>query len=158
MGLFFDDDKKTQKKVTDENKIQLKKEELDIAKHSDRVGDVELSKDIVTERQVVDVPVTHEEVVIERKAVDHKPSDEPIGREEKIHIPVSEERVDVGKHTVVTGEVNARKQAIQEERHIDEPIRREEARVHTDGDSNIVRDELDRDRDDKDKDKDKGFF
>ncbi|HEX2939301.1 MAG TPA: YsnF/AvaK domain-containing protein [Ruminiclostridium sp.] len=153
MGLFFDDDKKSKKKITDENSIQLKKEELDISKHSDKIGDVELSKDIVTEHQVVDVPVTHEEVVIDRKAVDQKPSDEPIEHEEKIHIPVSEERVDVGKHTVVVGEVNARKQAVVENRHIDEPIRREEARVHTDGDSNIVRDELD-----SDKEKDKGFF
>ncbi|MDP4152212.1 MAG: YsnF/AvaK domain-containing protein [Bacillota bacterium] len=154
MGLFFDDVKKSKKKVTDENKIQLKKEELDIAKHLDKVGDVELSKDIVTERQIVDVPVTHEEVVIDRKAVDHKLSDEPIGHEEKIHIPVSEERVDVGKHTVIVGEVNARKQAVEEDRHIDESIRREEARVHTDGDPNIVRDELDKDEPDKDK----GFF
>lgn len=115
---------------------------------------MELSKDIVTERQIVDVPVKHEEVVIERRAVDHSPSDTPIGHEEKIHIPVSEDRVEVGKHTEIVGEVSARKQAVEENHHVDEPIKREEARVHTDGDSNLVRDELDRDK----KDKDKGFF
>lgn len=142
MGIFFNDEKKMRdKKIEDEKNIRLKKEELDIAKHKDKVGDVELSKDIVTEHQVADVPVTHEEVVIDRKAVDHEPCDTPIREEESIHIPVMDEHVDVGKHTVVVGEVNAHKDAIEDNKHIDEPVQREEARVHTDGDRHIVRDE-----------------
>lgn len=78
-----------------------------------KTGEVILSKEIVVEQKEVDVPVMHEEVVIERKAIGHEMSDSPIGdAEESIHIPVSSETVEVGKHTVITGEVAAHKREV----------------------------------------------
>ncbi|MDP4090572.1 MAG: YsnF/AvaK domain-containing protein [Bacillota bacterium] len=138
-NLFGDEEDK--KEVNDEAKLRLREEKLDIAKDRVQKGEVELGKEIVEERKIVDVPVTHEEVVVERRAVDEEPSDSPITSEETIRIPVSEERVDVGKHTVVTGEVSARKREIEDTRHIEETLKKEEARVHTDGDADIVSDD-----------------
>jgi uncharacterized protein (TIGR02271 family) len=65
-------------------------------------------------------------------------SDSPITDEESIKIPVSEEKVDVNKHTVVSGEVSAHKRAIENTEHIDETLKREEAKVNKIGDPNVV--------------------
>ena len=133
-------DEDNKEKIVDDGKLQLRKEELDIDKNKVKIGEVEISKEIIEEQKVVDVPVTHEEVVIERKAIGNEPSDLPIGVEETIHIPVSEERVEVGKHTVVTGEVSANKREKEETRQVRETLNREEARLRKDGDPNIVSD------------------
>lgn len=136
MGIF---DKKDDHAETVENgKLLLREEELDIAKDRVQVGEVNLRKEIVEEQKVVDVPVSHEEVVIERRALNNEVSDTPIGDEETIHIPVSAEKVEVGKHTVVTGEVAAYKKEVAETEEIVENLKREEARIETEGDPNIV--------------------
>lgn len=139
---FFDDDRHNDIETVKDGKLLLRKEELDIAKDRVQTGEVNLRKEIIKERQTIDVPVTHEEVVIERRALNNEVSDTPIGEEETIHIPVSEEQVEVGKHTVLTGEVLASKRAVEDTRHIDETIKREEARLEVEGDPNIVDDDL----------------
>jgi uncharacterized protein (TIGR02271 family) len=139
-GIFGNDENK---KDTDEAKLSLRKEELDVAKNRVQKGEVELGKEIVEEHKEMDVPVTHEEVVIERKSLNNEVCDTPISDEETIRIPVSEEKVNVGKHTVVTGEVSAHKRSIEETEHIDETLRREEARVNRIGDPDVVDSEVD---------------
>ncbi|MFL0250945.1 YsnF/AvaK domain-containing protein [Clostridium neuense] len=131
-----DDDKKESN--DDDKKLRLHKEELDIAKNNVKKGEVELSKEIIEENKAVDVPVKREEVVIERKSLNNEASDTPITGEETIKIPVSEEKVDVGKHTVVTGEVSAHKRAIEDTEHVDETLKHEEARINTTGDPNVI--------------------
>jgi uncharacterized protein (TIGR02271 family) len=121
----------------DDGKLRLRQEELDVSKYSVRTGEVTLHKDIVEEQKTVHVPVTHEQVVIERRAVNEH-SDIPVGEEEVIRIPVSEERVSVGKHTVVTGEVELHKRSIEEVREVNETLRKEEARLDVDGNPDIV--------------------
>lgn len=138
---IFDDDDDRREEGTDEGKLRLRKEELDITKNKVRTGEVEIAKEIIEETETVDVPVTHEEVVIERKAIHNEASDSPIGDEETIHIPVSEEKVEVDKHTVVTGEISAYKREVEETEHVEETLKREEARVSKTGDPNIVSDD-----------------
>lgn len=142
-GIFGKDDD-TRKDTADNNaKLSLRKEELDIDKSKIQKGEVELGKEIIEEHKSVDVPVTREEVVIERKSLDNEASDSPITDEENIRIPVTEEKVDVGKHTVVTGEVSAHKREIEDTRHIDETLKHEEARINTTGDPDIVDTDMD---------------
>jgi uncharacterized protein (TIGR02271 family) len=118
--------------------MRLREEKLDVSKHSVRTGEVTLHKDVIEETQSVDVPVTHEEVIVERRALNGVPSDEPIGEEETIRIPVSEERVDVDKDTIVTGEVALRKRVVEETERVTDTVRREEAHVEVDGDPDVV--------------------
>lgn len=134
--IFGDDNE--EKKAEDDGSLHLRKEELDINKKRVQAGEVELSKEIVEEQKTVDVPVTHEEVVIERRSVDNEASDYPIGESETIRIPVSEEQVDVDKHTVITGEVSAHKREVEENKHVDETLKREEARVNSTGDVDVI--------------------
>lgn len=138
-----DDNRKESNDNDNDKKLRLHKEELDIAKNNVKKGEVELSKEIIEEHKAVDIPVKREEVVIERKSLNNEASDAPIADEETIKIPVSEEKVDVGKHTVVTGEVSAHKHAIEDTQHIDETLKHEEARINTIGDPNIVDEKTD---------------
>lgn len=136
-------DNNKNKRTEDNGSLQLRKEELDINKSKVQKGEVELSKEIVEEQKSVDVPVTHEEVVIERKPINNESSDSPISDEETIRIPVSEEQVNVGKHTVITGEVSAHKREIEDKKRVDETLKKEEARIHTNGDADVINEDTD---------------
>ena len=137
-GVFKKGDHAIKEKTDDAAKLSLRKEELDISKSRVQKGDVEIGKEILEERKEVDVPVSREEVVIERRSINNEASDCPITSEETIKIPVSEEKVDVDKHTVVTGEILARKHELENTAHIDETLKREEARINKTGDANII--------------------
>ena len=115
--------------------LRLREERLNATKERVQSGEVQLHKEIVTEQKTIDVPVTHEEVIIERHAVTDGRVDNstPIGSDETIRIPVSEEQVNVTKDTVVTGEVSIGKKAVQENKRVTDTVRREEARVEQEG-------------------------
>jgi uncharacterized protein (TIGR02271 family) len=121
--------------------LDLREEELDINKHRVETGDVVLHKDIIEEEQTVNVPVSHDQVVIERRAVDHEPTDEPITEEETVRIPVTAEKIDVDKHTVVTGEVSAHKRSVQETEQVHDVIHKEVADVEAHGDTDIIKED-----------------
>ncbi len=126
----------------DDATLRLREEELDIRKDRVKTGEVVLHKDVVEEQQRVAVPVAHDEVVIERRVLDHAPSSEPITEEETVHIPVTAERVEVDKHTVVREEISAHKREVQETENVDEVLHKEVARVETDGEA-VVTDDVD---------------
>ncbi len=123
---------------TGERVLRLREEVLNVNKMRVQAGEVRLHKEVVEEQKTVNVPVTHEEVVIERRPVTGAPVDNtPIGQDETIRIPVSEEQVTVTKTPVVTGEVAIGKQAVQETQQVTDTVRREEARVDRQGDVDI---------------------
>ena len=144
-GLF--DDKAENEKITEnseiveDGKLNLRQETLDISKNRVQTGEVKLRKEVVEEQKTMSVPVTHEEVVIERRAINNEPSDTPIGAEASIIIPVSAEHIEVNKNTVVTGEISAHKREVEQTEQVDETLRKEEARVDVDGDPHIVADD-----------------
>jgi uncharacterized protein (TIGR02271 family) len=140
-GLGKDDENKDRDNIKDteeEGTLQLREEQLDVNKNRVQAGEVTLVKDVVEEQKSMDVPVTHEEVVIERRSLDNRNSDSPITSGENIRIPVSEEHVDVDKHTVLTGEISAHKHDVEETRHIEETVRKEEAHVDSTGDTKVI--------------------
>lgn len=138
-----DKEKPDRRHTAEDKDLLLREEDLDIGKSRHQTGEVSLGKEIVEERQDVDVPVEHEEVVIERNPINHAQSSTPIGEEETFHIPVSEEQVHVGKHTEVVGEVEAHKQEVEETAHVDETLKHEEARLREEGTTNLVDDDED---------------
>jgi uncharacterized protein (TIGR02271 family) len=106
--------------------IQLLGEVLRV--HKDRIsrGEVRIRKDVVTENQSVQVPVTREELVIERRPVNEAaPADGTIG-ESEIRVPLTEERASLDKSTVVREEVSVSKRPVEEVRDVTGEVRREE--------------------------------
>jgi uncharacterized protein (TIGR02271 family) len=117
-----------------EQTLELREEELRARKHAVQTGQVEVAKEVVSEQRTIDVPVTHEEVTIERRAVDHQPSESPIGETDAtISIPVREEQVIADKRAVVYEEVNVGKRAVQDTERVSETVRREQAVVDKEG-------------------------
>jgi uncharacterized protein (TIGR02271 family) len=120
--------------------LQLREEELQARKQQVETGRVHVGKEIVEEQQSLEVPVTREEVTIERQSVPRRPAEEPIGAgEESIRVPVREEQVSVEKRPVVKEEIKVGKQQVQETRQVSGTVRREEARIEGEGDVEVER-------------------
>jgi len=89
--------------------MQLKEERLRAEKETVKSGEVALRKEVVTEQKSIDVPVTHEEVVVERHPVEgRRPATGDIREGETIAQPLREARIvddivvnmiDVGEET-----------------------------------------------------------
>ncbi len=126
----------------EEARIPLREEQLNVEKQRVEKGEVRIHKEVVTEQQRIDVPVSHEEVVIEhRPASETRAADTPIGQSETIRIPVSEEQVNVTKQTVETGEVDVKKRDVQGEQRVTGTVRREEPRIEKSGEVHMRRDD-----------------
>lgn len=118
----------------EEQRLKLREEELQARKQTVEKGEVRVRKEVVTEQKSIDVPVTREEVYVERRPGSGQPSDVPISEGETYRIPVREEEVIVEKHPVEREEVILGKQPVEETRRVSETVQREEAHVEHEGD------------------------
>jgi uncharacterized protein (TIGR02271 family) len=126
---------------TDVDTIQAREEELRVRKQPVEVGEVNVRKEVHTEQRTLEVPVTREEVVVER----HTPSSREassahvgeIGEGDEIRIPVVEEQVHVEKQPVVAEEVRVRKQRTQENESVTGQVRKEEIHIDKEGDVDV---------------------
>ncbi len=117
--------------VDQARRLQLREERLLIDKQRVASGEARIRKEVVSKEQSVDVPVFHEELFIQRRPVTDGGTalTTPIGGGEEIRVPLSEERVDVQKRTVVTEEVEVGKRKIEGMEHVSDTVRYEELRV-----------------------------
>jgi len=114
-------------RTEDVQNIQLLGEVLRVHKDRINAGEVVVRKDIITETQTVQVPVTREELVVERHDVrDDTPARGSVGDDKEIRIPLTEETASVDKGTVVREEVAVGKRPVQEVRDLSGEVRREE--------------------------------
>lgn len=111
-------------------RIQLLSEVLRVQKERVRREEVKLRKEVRTETQNVQVPVTREEIVIERTPVTgERPATGSIGTDKEVRVPLSEERVRVEKVPVVREEVRVGKKPVSETQNVSDQVRREELEV-----------------------------
>jgi len=107
--------------------VQLREEELAARKRQTEAGEVSIGKRVVSEQETMDVPVTHEEVEIERRPVGNRPAEGDIEEDsETVRVPLMREEVDVEKRPVVTEELELHKRPVTENRRVEETVRREE--------------------------------
>jgi uncharacterized protein (TIGR02271 family) len=119
--------------VHGEQHIQLRGEMLRTYKERVQRGEVRLRKEVVTENQTVQVPVTREEIVVERTPASGQRVAGEIGRDEEIRVPLAEERVRVEKQPVVNEEVRVGKRQVQTSQKISDKVRHEELHVDKQG-------------------------
>lgn len=135
-------------------RINLLSEVLRVNKERVETGEVRLRKDVRTENQTIQVPVSREELVIERVATNERSATgEQIGDNNEIRVPLSEERVRVEKTPVVREEVRVGKRQVQDTQTVSDDVRHEELEVEDS--TGRVRDtgDLIRGKDKKTKDK-----
>jgi uncharacterized protein (TIGR02271 family) len=89
-------------------------------------GRVRLRKHIVTEEQQITVPVTHEEVRVERMPAEGGTA--KIGEDER-EIVLHEEKPVVRKETVPVEQVRLRAEQVTEERKVRDKVRKEQIEV-----------------------------
>ena len=126
------------KEYEDGPRIQLRGEVLRTIKERVQRGEVRLRKEVVTENQTVEVPVTREELVVERVPVsEQKTAAGEIGGGQEIRVPLSEERARVEKQQVVQDEVRVGQRAVQKTERVSDDVRHEELRVDKEGDVEV---------------------
>jgi len=120
----------------DRERLELREEQLDVDTRPVQAGEVRVRKEVRTEQRNIEVPVTREEVVIERHPATGREAASGDIREgeEEIRIPLMEEEVDVQKRAVVREEIEVGKRKVQETRTVSDTVRREEARIDSDDD------------------------
>lgn len=121
----------------DERSMKLREEELRIRKQTVETGEARVHKDVVSEQKSVDVPITREEVYLERRPGSGLPADQPIGEGETYRIPVREEQVTTEKVPIEREEVSFGKRPVQETQRVTETTQREEASVEYTDDVNV---------------------
>jgi len=115
-------------------RVPVHEEELTATTRQREVGEVQVSKDVVAEEQVLQVPVTEERVRVQRVAVDREAgADETAFQEGTIEVPIRGEEVDLQKRTRVAEEVEIAKEAVQRTEQVAGTVRREEVRVDETG-------------------------
>ncbi|MFO7689837.1 MAG: PRC and DUF2382 domain-containing protein [Cryobacterium sp.] len=111
-------------------------EQLRVGKESVQTGRVRLHKYVVTEQQNVTVPVSHEEVRVEREPItDANRQDAMSGHdlaEDEVEVTLSAERPVVEKETVPVEQVRLDKDTVTEEARIAADIRKEKVDVEGD--------------------------
>jgi uncharacterized protein (TIGR02271 family) len=139
--------------LTDDEKIRLKEERLEVDKEERKTGEVNVRKETKHDTKSVDVPVEREEVVIERKPVtgeDSETTDSDIDEDsESYTIPVKEEKVEVDKKPVVKEEVEVKKERHEDVEEVTEDVKREELDVDSEGRTGAEAEDTDRDLDRK---------
>jgi uncharacterized protein (TIGR02271 family) len=113
-----------------QRRIQLLGEVLRVQKERISRGEVRIRKEIVTEQQTIQVPVTREELVIERIPVTGTTTASGvIGQDSEIRIPLSEEVASADKQTVVREEVAVGKREVENVQTVGDAVRHEELEV-----------------------------
>jgi uncharacterized protein (TIGR02271 family) len=109
-----------------QQRLTLAEEELRVGKRQVEAGEVALRKTVETRHVEEQVPLLHEEVVIERRPItDPNASGDIEIREDSIRIPVMAEEAVVEKRVVGREEVVLQKQQVTETETVEADLRRE---------------------------------
>ena len=123
----------------DELRIPVMEEELTATVREQEAGAVRIDKRVVEEDRVLEVPVTDEQIRVERRIVDR-----PVGADTQafeeivIDVPVTTEEVELQKQARVAEEIVVSKEATQRTERVSDTVRREE--VYVDEDATLIDD------------------
>src|SRR5680860_53718 len=116
----------THESETNDESIPLTEERLDVSKKSQE-NQATITKKPVTETKTVEVPLTREEVSIERRpASGQTEAKSPIQSQEEIKIPLKREEAQVSKKPYVKEEAVVKKKAVTDKKEITEDVTSEQ--------------------------------
>jgi len=108
-------------------RVPVHEEELTAVTREREVGEVQISKDVISEERVLEVPVTEERVRVERHIVDRDATVDDVNafQEGTIEVPLRAEEVELHKRTRVSEEIEIGKEAVQRTEQVAGTVRRE---------------------------------
>lgn len=104
----------------DSTTVPLMEEKIEVSKHIEE-DTATIVKNPMTETKTIEVPVTHEEISIERRKTSGEQTftdQKPVTRTEEIEIPVKREEIDVNKRPYIKEEVIVKKKPVTETKEI----------------------------------------
>ena len=110
--------------------VSLIEEKLNISKREVTYKEATLIKEPVTETKTVEVPVTHEELIVERRPPTEATTSQdelksPVTTKEEIKIPLKKEEIEVKKEPYVKEEIVIKKRRVAETKTITEEVKSE---------------------------------
>lgn len=110
--------------------VPLIEENLNISKREVTYKEATLIKEPVTETKTVEVPVTHEELIVERRPPTEATTSQdelksPVTTKEEIKIPLKKEEIEVRKEPYVKEEIVIKKRRVEETKTITEEVKSE---------------------------------
>lgn len=109
--------------------FKIKEEQLNIAKQWLQTADVKVYRETLTSEKSFSIPVKREELVIEHVILSSSTKGQKDAIPEVIRILLSEEEVKFTKTMVHLEDVSIYKQQIEDIKHIEETLKREEPRI-----------------------------
>ena len=111
--------------------IPVREEELTATVRETEAGAARIQKRVVSEDRVLEVPVTEEQIRVERRVVDRPADavDADAFEEIVIEVPLTQEEVELRKQARVAEEVVVHKDAVQHTEQVRGTVRREEVEV-----------------------------
>jgi uncharacterized protein (TIGR02271 family) len=129
---------------TTDNAMTRSEEQLRVGTETQAAGKARLRKHVVTEHQRVSVPVSHEELTLEREPITDAnrgaANDGPAISEEEHEVTLHAERPVVDTEAVPVERVRLGKQTVTEQETVGGQVRKEEIELDTDGGN--LRDEV----------------
>lgn len=132
-----DRDRAATTRAADDNSIVRSEEQLDVEKEQVQSGKARLRKYVVEDKETVEVPVTREEVRVERTPISEADAESFRGEigEDEASVVLNEERVDVNKRTVPVEKVSLEKDQVTETERHTETLSKEQVETDADIDS-----------------------
>ncbi|MGB6530909.1 MAG: YsnF/AvaK domain-containing protein [Candidatus Nitrosopolaris sp.] len=121
-----------------ETRIPVMGEKLGVSKTAS-TREATITKEPVTEKKTVEVPVTHEEMIIERRPAGETISASgqgPVESRTEVKVPLKSEEVQVTKQPYVKEEVAVKKKPVAETRTISDEVKSE--KVNISGDLHVI--------------------
>jgi uncharacterized protein (TIGR02271 family) len=116
-------------KKAEETVVPITAETID-ATTMESTREATVIKEPIKETKTVEVPITHEEISVERRIVSGRPTEErPVQSETETKIPLKQEEVQVTKQPYVKEEIVIKKKPVTETRTISEQVTSEKVTV-----------------------------
>jgi uncharacterized protein (TIGR02271 family) len=115
---------------SESTRFPLAEEKLDVSKREVTYKEATLIKEPITETKTVEVPLTYEELIVERRPPTEATTSQhqlkpPVNTREEIKIPLKREEVEVKKEPYVKEEVVLKKKRVTEKKTINEEVKGE---------------------------------
>jgi uncharacterized protein (TIGR02271 family) len=122
-----------EEKEKEETTVPLIEERLNVSKKTS-TSQYTIRKEPITEKKTIEVPVTHEELVVEKRPPKDSSSSSssaqgPVKSKTEIRVPLMREEVEVTKEPFVKEEVVVKKKSITETRTVSDTVTKERINV-----------------------------
>ncbi len=115
---------------TEETPVSLTEERLNVSKRATQQGEATITKEPYAETKTVEVPLTHEEVTIERRPPSGSiKAETPISSRQEIKVPLRKEEVQITKDPYVKEEISVKKKPVTEKRIVREQVTSEKVKI-----------------------------